>query len=118
MISYDDAMIDSGQGARAREAELLARSSAMMRAADEGGDPRSRLDAARFAQRLWSHLIEDLGSPGNALAPALRADLISIGLFVMRTAEAARLGEGRFAAAADITDTLRLGLAAPARAAA
>ena len=123
MISYDDAVNDSGPSSRAREAELLGRSAAMMREADRmrGADARggrARIDAALFAQRLWSRLIEDLGSPANALAPALRADLISIGLFVLRSAEAAGRGEGTFAAAADVTDTLRLGLMAPMPAAA
>ena len=118
MLSYDDAVLEGGDSSRAREADLLARSSAMMREADREGGARSRLDAAVFAERLWSRLIEDLGSPANALQPALRADLISIGLFVIRTAAAARRGEGSFAAAADVTDTLRLGLVAPMPAAA
>ena len=111
MISYDDILADSGTEARAREAELLRRSAALMRAAHApGATTAQRLDAARFAERLWSHLLDDLASPGNALDPALRADLISIGIFIMRaTAEAAR-GEGGFEASVEITEQLRIGL--------
>ena len=113
MLSYDDILLDAGPDGRAREAELLARSAALMRAADApGASPAAAAKAARFAERLWSRLIEDLGSPGNALDPALRADLISIGLFVMRTADDARLGRGEFRPAMEVTETLRRGLAA------
>ena len=113
MLSYDDMMMDAGADGRQREAELLFRSAELMRRADApGAGPRAVLDAALFAERLWSRLIEDLGSPLNALDASLRADLISIGLFVMRSADAARRGEGGFAAASEITDTLRRGLAA------
>ena len=115
MISYDDILADSGAEARAVEAELLGRSAAMMRAADrEGAATSERIEAGRFAERLWSHLLDDLGQPTNALEPALRADLISIGIFVMRASAEAARGERSFAACADITEQLRAGLAAPA----
>ena len=112
MLSYDDMMVDAGADGRQREAELLTRSAALMRRADApGAPPRAAIDAAVFAERLWSRLIEDLGSPHNALDTPLRADLISIGLFVLRAADAARRGEGDFRAATDVTETLRRGLA-------
>ena len=117
MISYDDILADSGAEARAVEAELLGRSAALMRAADrEGAGTGERIEASRYAERLWSHLLDDLGSPANALDPALRADLISIGIFVMRASAEAARGERSFAACVDITEQLRDGLSAPAHA--
>ena len=112
MITYDDILLDSGAEARAREAELLGRSAQLMRTAD-GADatPAQRTEAARFTERLWSHLLDDLASPANALDPALRADLISIGIFVMRTSAGAARGEGDFGGAIAVTDQLRAGLA-------
>ena len=117
MISYDDILADSGTEARAREAGLLGRSADLMRRADrKGATSGERVEASRFAERLWTHLLDDLGHPSNALEPALRADLISIGIFVMRASAEAARGERSFAACADITEQLRAGLAAPVHA--
>ena len=114
MLTYDDILLDSGSEARAREAELLGRSAALMRAADGPvATLANRLEAARYAERLWSHLLDDLASPGNALDPALRADLISIGIFVMRASADAARGEGSFEGAAAVTEQLRVGLSTP-----
>ena len=113
MTFYHDILDESGGEARAREAELVGRSLALMRGATQSeAAPAAALEAARFAERLWSHLIEDLGSPRNALDPDLRADLISIGLFVMRETRAAADGTGRLDAAIEVTEQLHAGLSA------
>ena len=44
-------------------------------------------------RRLWAYLIEDLAKPENDLPKPLRADLISVGLWIMREAEQVRLGK-------------------------
>lgn len=44
-------------------------------------DTKSRAVALEKVHRLWSILISDLGSPGNQLPPALRGQLISLGLW-------------------------------------
>jgi flagellar protein FlaF len=42
---------------------------------------------------LWGVLVEDLAKPENDLPKPLRADLISVGLWIMREAEQIRLGK-------------------------
>ena len=94
-----------------REAALLGQSASLMRIADGAeATTAQRMEAARFAERLWSGLLDDLASPRNGLEPALRADLISIGIFVMRTTAEAARGERAFAPCIDITEQLRAGL--------
>lgn len=46
--------------------------------------------ALNFLRSLWTIMIEDLASPANGLPPMLRAQLISIGLSIMRQADAIR----------------------------
>ncbi len=56
-------------------------------------------------------LVEDLANPENALPEELRAALISIGLWIMREAEAIRLGRSDdFSAMIEITAMIRDGL--------
>ena len=52
---------------------------------------REAIEAVLFVRRLWGILIEDLARPENDLPQTLRADLISIGLWIMREAEQIRL---------------------------
>lgn len=112
MLSYDDMLEDSSLDARAREAELFGRSIALMREADGAGPGSSaRFEAGRFTERLWTRLMEDLASSSNMLPAALRADLISIGIFMLRELEPAVAGRQRFEPLAAITEQLRAGLA-------
>lgn len=112
-ITYDDILEDSGSEARSREATLLDRSIELMRRADAAG-PLSpeRHEAVRFVERLWTRLVEDLGSPRNRLEPALRADLISIGIFILRELVAIGRGERDFTTVSEITEHVRAGVAA------
>ncbi|RZJ28827.1 MAG: flagellar biosynthesis regulatory protein FlaF [Brevundimonas sp.] len=45
-------------------------------------DVKTRIDALDWNRRLWSALATDCSDPGNAMAMALRAQIISISLFV------------------------------------
>ena len=72
---------------------------------------REAFEASNYLNRLWSVLIEDLASPENDLPPATRADLISIGLWVLREIECIRLGQSEnFSALIDVTKSIREGL--------
>ncbi len=53
-------------------------------AQDAGG----RAAALHKTHRLWSILINDLASPGNALPPELKGRLVSLGLWAQREAMA------------------------------
>lgn len=57
-------------------------------------DLRGRAVALDKTHRLWSILLRDLGSPGNALPAELRASLISLGMWAQRECDA-RLADGK-----------------------
>jgi len=92
-FSYADIVEDSPVESRAREHRAIKRSIDMMRAAETVGMNSREATAALYAtQQLWCLLIEDLARPENQLQPKLRADLISIGLWVLREVESLRIG--------------------------
>ena len=60
----------------------------------EDHDLKGRIDALDWNRRMWSALAVDCSDPGNALAPQLRAQIISLSLYVGRqTSEAVRRRE-------------------------
>lgn len=110
--AYDEALTDSPREARAREREAITRSIEYMEAAEQTG-PQSReaIVAANFLRQLWTILIEDLASPGNELPAMLRAQVISIGLWIMRHAEDIRMErQTSFRPAIDISKLILEGL--------
>jgi flagellar protein FlaF len=92
-FSYAEIVQDTSSEARLREREAFERAIALLHLARKAG-PMSRetIEALHFVRTLWGILIEDLASPENDLPEALRADLISIGLWVLREAENIRQG--------------------------
>jgi flagellar biosynthesis activator protein FlaF len=109
---YDDIMNDGSDSARDRERSLFDQSIMMLEAArDEGGYSYKGIEAVHFTSRLWMIIIEDLGSPANGLSPELRASLISIGIFILKTLEAIRLETSAdYDSIIDITKTIRDGI--------
>lgn len=77
-------------------------------------DTRTRIDALDWNRRLWSTLATDCSDPGNAMAKPLRAQIISISLFVSRHSSAIMRGEDNFDALIDINRMVMQGLAGPA----
>ncbi|WP_102958762.1 flagellar biosynthesis regulator FlaF [Mangrovicella endophytica] len=111
-FSYAEVMQDDCVSARDRERQALDRSIELLQRAERSG-PRSRdaIEALYVTRSLWSILIEDLAAPGNGLPEQLRGELISIGLWLMREAEAIRLGRSEnFKGLIDISTTIRNGL--------
>ena len=47
-------------------------------------DFKTRIDALDWNRRMWSALATDCSMPENSLAPSLRAQIISLSLFVSR----------------------------------
>ena len=92
-FSYADIQTDSIADARDRERQVLGRSIELLeRARDAGVDSLETVEAIHFMNRVWTSLIEDLGSSDNALPKELRANLISVGLWLLREAEEVRQG--------------------------
>ena len=95
-FSYADVQSTSVSDAKDRERELLTRSIDMLSAAAAAGqDSMEAIEALNFTNRVWTIFVEDLGSSDNALPKELRANLISIGLWLLREAERVLMPEGQ-----------------------
>jgi flagellar protein FlaF len=111
-FSYADIQTDSIADARDRERQLLTRSIDMLTEARAVGvDSMQAIEALYFTNRVWTSLIEDLGSPENALPKELRANIISIGLWLMREAEDVRQGRSNnFDGLIEVSEIIRDGI--------
>lgn len=111
-IAYNEVLEESPKEERAQERTALERSIVMLEAAQAAGPgSREAVDAILFVRKLWGIFIEDLATPENALPQKLRADLISIGLWVMRESEEIRLGRSaNFGGIIDVSRTISEGL--------
>ena len=99
--------------AREREHAAFARALDLLRQAEAKGlHSREGVDALLFLNRLWSILIEDLANAENDLPQPLRAELISIGVWVMRQADLIRLEQSDdFSGIIEVMQSVRKGLA-------
>ena len=79
----------------------------------ETTDVATRIDALDWNRRLWSALATDCASPDNAMDQALRAQIISVSLFVSRHSSLVMRGEDDFEALIDINRMIMQGLAGP-----
>lgn len=90
--AYAESLEDTPRQARERERAAFERALDLLQQAEaKGRRSREAVDALLYLRRLWSVLIEDLVSSENDLPETLRADLISIGLWVMRETDLIRL---------------------------
>jgi flagellar protein FlaF len=93
-FSYAEVLDDSPKEARDRERRAIERSIELLHAAEaKGAQSREAVESLLFVRRLWGTFIEDLAKPENDLPKPLRADLISVGLWIMSEAEQIRLGK-------------------------
>ena len=91
-FSYAEVLEEAPQGAREREYEALDRSVQLLKAAEKAGaQSRECVEAVLYVRRLWNLFLEDLASSENDLPKELRAELISIGLWIMKEIEQIRL---------------------------
>jgi len=111
-FSYADIQTDSIADAKDRERQLLTRSIEMLAAANAAGARSTKaIEALHFTNRVWTALIEDLGHTENALPDELRANLISIGLWVLRESEDIRQGRSEnFEGLIEISQIIRDGI--------
>ncbi|MDO9588726.1 MAG: flagellar biosynthesis regulator FlaF [Brevundimonas sp.] len=76
-------------------------------------DIATRIDALDWNRRLWSALATDCIDPDNGMNSSLRAQIISISLFVGRHSSAIMRGDDDFEALIDINKMVMQGLAGP-----
>ena len=93
-FGYAEILDDAPKQARDHERQAIDRSLELLRVAEaKGAGTRESVEALLFVHRLWGVLVEDLAKPENDLPKPLRAELISVGLWIMREAEQIRLGK-------------------------
>ncbi len=111
-FSYAEILEDSADECRERERMAFDRAIDLLRAAASiGAKSPESVNAISFVQRLWSFLIEDLMSQENGLPETLRADLVSIGFWIMKEADLIVQGKSdSFTALIDINTMIRDGL--------
>ncbi len=109
---YDEVLEDDQAVGRRAEYQALDRCVHLLgRAAAAGPQSRECVEALHWTRELWQVMVAALADDANALPVELRARLISIGLWILKEAEAIRLGRSTgFAAMADICAIVRDGL--------
>jgi len=91
LSSYDDVIEDSGPETRAREQQALNHGIDLLKRLQGGGLlPPEETEALLYIRRLWTFFVQDLSNSGNGLPEKLRADLISIGLWIIKEADRIR----------------------------
>ena len=81
------------------------------------GDLRKRMDALDWNRRLWSALATDCSSPTNSLPAPVRAQIISLSLWVNRHTSLVMRKEDDFEPLIDINRMMMQGLSSSAAAA-
>lgn len=111
-FSYAEVQTDSVADAKDREQQLLSRSiDLLVEARDAGANSMESVRAIHFLNRLWTTFIEDLGNADNELPQELRANLISIGLWLLREAEEIRQGRSEnFDGLIEVSQIIRDGI--------
>ncbi|MEI2297982.1 flagellar biosynthesis regulator FlaF [Ensifer sp. MJa1] len=111
-FSYAEIMEDGVADSKNRERQVLDRSIALMEAAkQQKGYSREAIEAIYFTRRVWIRFIEDLRAPENQLNEELRANLISIAIWILNETEKIRKRESsNFQGIIDITTIIRDGL--------
>jgi flagellar protein FlaF len=95
-ISYAEHLTNSPKECRERERAALEHAISLLCKAESTGLPSPTAAAALdFVSRLWNIFIQDLVDPENDLPEALKADLISVGLWVVKEAALIRCGQSK-----------------------
>lgn len=89
---------------------------ALIKARDSQAQGTELVAALDWNRRLWSTLSIDCGLPGNQLPPALRAQIISLSLWVSRYSSDVAQRKGDIGALIDVNKAIMEGLAMRAQA--
>ncbi len=111
-FSYAEIMEEGVAVSKDRERQVLERSIALLKAAvTAGGYGKEAVEAVYFTRRVWIRFIEDLGNPENQLEEELRANLISIAIWILKEVEKIRKRESsNFQGIIDITTIIKDGI--------
>jgi flagellar protein FlaF len=111
-FSYAEIQTDSIADAKDRERQLLTRSiDLLISAREKGPNTAQAAEAIHFMNRVWTSFMQDLGSSENELPKELRANLISIGLWLLREGETIRQGNSsNFEGLIEVSQIIRDGI--------
>ena len=112
-FSYAEIMEEGVTVSKDRERQVLDRSIALLQAAMASGEGygKETVEAVYFTRRVWIRFIEDLGNPENQLEEELRANLISIAIWILKEVEKIRKREStNFQGIIDITTIIKDGI--------
>ncbi|MFD1745999.1 flagellar biosynthesis regulator FlaF [Rhizobium helianthi] len=111
-FSYAEIMEDDIADAKSRERQALDRTIELLKAARDAEDySGATVEALFFTRRVWIRFIEDLRQPENELNVELRANLISIAIWILKECEQIRRRQSsNFQGIIDVTTIIRDGL--------
>jgi flagellar protein FlaF len=111
-ISYAESLEDNAANCRDRERRALDHAIILLLQAEaKGATSTEAAEALSFLCALWKTFIDDLASRENDLPDVIRADLLSIGVWVLRESESIRIGQSdNFRGLVEICATIRDGL--------
>lgn len=93
-FSYAEILEDDPQSSRNREREALDHAIELLKLAKQNGRcSRDAIEALHYVRKLWMILIEDLANPENDLPDVLKADLISVGIWITKEADVISVGK-------------------------
>ncbi|MEI2385843.1 flagellar biosynthesis regulator FlaF [Breoghania sp. JC706] len=112
-FSYAETLDEFCVDTRGNERQAMGMIVEQLKAAKEKGRrSKEAIEALYNTRRVWAYFIDDLSSERNELPVSLRADLISIGLWVMKELEAIRTEQSEnFDGLIEINTMIRDGLA-------
>ena len=112
-FSYAEIMEEGVAVSKDRERQVLERSIVLLNAAVASGGNygKEAVEAIYYTRRVWIRFIEDLGNPENQLEEELRANLISIAIWILKEVEKIRKRESsNFQGIIDITTIIKDGI--------
>lgn len=110
--TYADMCASASDNSRERERIAFDQGIALLEAAQGSpAEAKVRREATRYMQILWSFLIRDLSDPANDLSDELKQNLVAIGVWVIKEADAILAGRSEnWAGLIDINRSIREGL--------
>lgn len=100
------------EGPRETEYRIFGQVTRALIDAAQSDDPATRIDALDWNRRLWSTLAADCAQPANELPQEVRAQIISLSMWVGRHTGAVVRREETFEALIDLNRTMMQGLSA------
>jgi len=95
-LSYDEHLAENLKDCRDRKRLALEHAIGLLqRAEGAGAQSQETVEALGFVSKLWNAFIQDLVDPENDLPDVLRADLVSVGLWIIKEAALIRSGQSQ-----------------------